>query len=173
MTNFFDFYQLPVTFNIDESALKKKFLANSKRFHPDFYTLAAEATQNEILELATLNNQAYKTLNNKDTRLQHLLEIHDALDAEGEAKLPQDFLMDMMDINEGLMDLEFDFDAAHFQAIQATIKKFESDLYENVAEILEKPIIDKNDIKKVKDFYLKTRYLLRIKENLSKFAARL
>jgi molecular chaperone HscB len=81
--------------------------------------------------------------------------------------------MDMMDINEGLMDLEFDFDAAHFQAIQATIKKFESDLYENVAEILEKPIIDKNDIKKVKDFYLKTRYLLRIKENLSKFAARL
>jgi molecular chaperone HscB len=170
MTNFFDFYQLPVSFKINEATLKQHFLRNSKQFHPDFYTLESEEKQNEILELATINNHAYKTLHNPDTRLRHLLEIHHALDAEGEAKLPQAFLMDMMDINENLMELEFDFEEARFQETQHAINHLEQDLQAAVADSLEKMPLMPDDVKKIKDFYLKRRYLLRIKENLSKFA---
>jgi molecular chaperone HscB len=172
MTNFFDFYQLPVSFHINEAALKQQFLRNSKQFHPDFYTLESEEKQQEILELSTLNNHAYKTLHHPDTRLRHLLEIHHALDAEGEAKLPQDFLMEMMDINENLMELEFDFEESRFQETQQAIDNLEHDLQAEVANSLEKTPLMPDDIKKIKDFYLKRRYLLRIKENLSKFAPR-
>jgi molecular chaperone HscB len=171
MTNFFEFYQLPVAYNIDETALKQRFIKNSKQFHPDFYTLDADEKQNEILELATLNNHAYKTLSNPDTRLRHLLEIHHALDVEGETKLPQDFLMEMMDINENLMELEFDFEESRFQETQLAIGNLEKDLAALVANSLEKASLLPDDVKKIKDFYLKRRYLLRIKENLSKFAA--
>ena len=59
--NYFEFYNIPVSFNVDKSALKRTFYANSKKSHPDFYTLESEEKQLEVLELSTLNNKAYKS----------------------------------------------------------------------------------------------------------------
>ncbi|HRD80271.1 MAG TPA: Fe-S protein assembly co-chaperone HscB, partial [Saprospiraceae bacterium] len=60
--NYFEFFRLPLSFQLDEEALRKAFYANSKKYHPDFYTLESEEKQTEILELSTINNQAYHTL---------------------------------------------------------------------------------------------------------------
>ena len=170
---YFDFYNLPVSFKIDAAALKKTFYANSKRFHPDFFTLESDEKQAETLELSTRNTEAYKTLSDFDRRMKYVLELKGVLAAEGENKLPQDFLMDMMDINEALMELEFDPDTAAVSELKTKVQAIENQLF---AEI--KPIVDRDDatdtpqyeLEKVKNFYLKKRYLLRIFENLSKFA---
>ena len=170
---YFDFYELPVSFKIDAAALKKTFYANSKRFHPDFFTLESDEKQAETLELSTRNTEAYKTLSDFDRRMKYVLELKGVLAAEGENKLPQDFLMDMMDINEALMELEFDPDAAAVSELKTKVQAIGNQLF---AEI--KPIVDQADasdtpqydLEKVKNFYLKKRYLLRIFENLSKFA---
>ena len=170
---YFDFYELPVSFKIDAAALKKTFYANSKRFHPDFFTLESDEKQAETLELSTRNTEAYKTLSDFDRRMKYVLELKGVLAAEGENKLPQDFLMDMMDINEALMELEFEPDADAVSELKMKVQAIENQLF---AEI--KPIVDQADIndtpqyelEKVKNFYLKKRYLLRIFENLSKFA---
>lgn len=173
--NYFEFYDIPISFLVDEAALKKQFYANSKKYHPDFHTLESEEKQAEILELSTLNNTAYKTLLNFDKRMQYVLQLMNALEEEGQNKIPQAFLMEMMDLNENLMELEFDYDPAKHQQIQAELAQLEGQLKETVQPQLENfdpKESDSVELSAIKDYYLKKRYLLRIRENLSKFASR-
>jgi molecular chaperone HscB len=170
--NYFAFYGLPVSFNPDLVELKRLFYENSRKYHPDFFVQAGEERQAEVLELATINNLAYRTLSDEDKRIQYILRLYDMMEEEGKAKLPQEFLMDMMDINEILMELEFEPDAEKLQQVKAAVEKIESQLYESVLPVMR--VFDKSPEKSlltaVKDYFLKKRYLLRIKENITKFA---
>jgi molecular chaperone HscB len=173
VTNYFDFYKLPISFNVDEAVLKRIFYANSKQFHPDFFTLDSAEKQAEILELSTLNTEAYKTLSDFEKRMKYILDLKGVMGKEGENKLPQDFLMDMMDINEALIELEMDYDEAAHQKVLLEVQTIENQLFMEVEDILEgyqEGVTQLSELEEVKNFYLKKRYLLRIRENLSKFA---
>ena len=172
-TDYFSFYQIPISFKIDAAALKKQFLLFSKKYHPDFHTQASEAEQAEILEYSTLNTEAYKVLSDFDKRLHYVLVLKNVLGAEGDNKLPQDFLMEMMDINEAIMSLEFDFDAEAYEKVKTEVQILENQLFESVSEILESyedSQATAEDLEKIKNFYLKRKYFLRIQKNLSIFA---
>ena len=80
------------------------------KHHPDFFTLDGIEKQMEALEVSTLNNKAYNTLKDFDRRLKYILEEKSVLKEEGSNNLPQEFLMEMMKVNEAVMDLQFDFD---------------------------------------------------------------
>ncbi len=172
--HYFEFFELPVAFLLDEAALKGKYYANSKKYHPDFYTLESEEKQAEILELSTLNNLAYKTLADFDKRMQYILRKKGVLGEEGENKdIPQEFLMEMMEVNEQLMELEFDFDPTAYQQVQTDLKTLEDRLQAEVEPALQSYSEDNPaGLDKIKDYYLKKRYLLRVRENLNKFASR-
>ena len=172
--NYFEFFGLPVSFQVDKAELQRRFYQNSRQYHPDFHTLAGEAEQAEMLDLSTLNNRAWKTLSDPDQRIRYVLEIKGLLgDETVRSPLPQDFLMDMMDINEGLMELEFDFNAEQFEMTRQAITALENELENGVRPLLEAwsdTVGTEDQLLRVRDFYLKKRYLLRIRENLSKFA---
>ena len=172
--NYFEFFDIPVSFLLDEAALKRAFYSNSKKYHPDFYTLESEEKQQEVLDLSTFNNNAYKTLSNFDKRMKYILDLKGALAEEGQNQIPQDFLMEMMDINENLMELEFDFDQQKYDEAVKGLETLESQLLQAVQPSIEK--FDKNNSEEgeliaIKNYYLKKRYLLRIHENLNKFAS--
>lgn len=172
--NYFSFYNIPVSFKVDQSALKRIFYSNSKKYHPDFYTLESAEKQQEILELSTLNNEAYKTLKDEDKRMKYILELKGVLGEEGKNQIPQAFLMEMMDINEALMELEFDFDEKKYSEAVAALKSMETALYQGVSSALEgyqEASESEESLQLIKKYYLKKRYLLRINENLNKFAA--
>ena len=95
--NYFELYDIPVSFKVDKKALKKKFYELSRKFHPDFYTLEGEAKQAEILELSSLNNEAYKVLKDFNKRMKYVLDLKKIIAEEGKNKIPQAFLMEMMD----------------------------------------------------------------------------
>jgi len=171
---FFELYELPIRFILDENEVKRKFYQLSKKYHPDFYTLESEEKQAEILELSTLTNEAYQILSDADKRMKYVLSLKNILDEEGKAQIPQDFLMEMMDVNEALMELEFDFDKNNFSQLKNTLHEKENALYEIVRPTLENYQDDATpdaELKKIKEYYYKKRYLLRIQENLNKFAA--
>src|SRR5579863_8354566 len=104
--NYFEFYGIPESFNPDTALLKKKFYELSKQYHPDFYANEDELKQQEILELSTLNNKAYQTLSDPYKRLEYILRTHELLLEGAKPQLPSDFLMEMMDINERLMEVD-------------------------------------------------------------------
>ena len=174
--NYFELYELPLTFQVDEVKLKKKFYELSKRFHPDFYVNESEEKQFEILELSTLNNKAYQVLSDPLKRIEYVLSLHDML-AEGDKYvLPQDFLMDMMDVNEALMEMEFDHDELKLAELSTQIDEMELSLFDelkrNTDEFDQKEGADSDSILlKIKDIWYRQKYLMRIRESLNKFRA--
>jgi molecular chaperone HscB len=171
--DYFKFFNLPVCFFLDEENLRQQFYRNSRLYHPDFFTLEGEAKQAKILELSSLNNQAYRTLSDFDKRMEYVLNLKGVIREEGKNEVPQDFLMEMMDFNEMLMELEFDFDQAKYREALGRLNEIESKLLEEVKPVLENYDDEKataGELNTVKDFFFKKRYIWRIKENLDRFA---
>lgn len=166
MTNYFTFFNLPLSPTVDQAVLKKTFYANSKRFHPDFHTLKSDEEREEALEKSTLNNQGYKILANDDKRLKHLLEVKEVLGPEGSNSVPQAFLMEIMEVNEALMELEFDDDPAARQKVNTLIEELESDLRQSVTNLInnyDDSTVSNAELEQLKNYYLKRRYLLRLR----------
>lgn len=174
MINYFEFYDIPEAFNLDEVALKKKFYALSKQYHPDFYAGEDEAKQQEILEISTINNKAYQTLSNPAKRLEYILKQHDLVSEGAKPQLPADFLMEMMDLNERLMEAD---DAEELAKIRTEALSVEDDLNTQL-QALTADYETLNDTAKedrlnhIADIYFRQKYLLRIKESLNTFASR-
>jgi molecular chaperone HscB len=172
--NYFEFYELPESFSIDEKALKNKFYQLSKKYHPDFYANEDDAKQQEILELSTLNNKAYKVLSAPNKRIEYILQLHNLLADGDKHKLAPGFLMEMMEINETLMEIE---DEASFTSLKNQIGDMDTELSEellaNVKNYETDIQADKDKaLDNIKDIYYRQKYLLRIKDSLNTFAAR-
>lgn len=171
--DFFELFHLAPSFFLDEKALRRAYLANSKRLHPDFFTQDDPAQQAEALALSSRNNEAYETLSDFDRRIQYILQQADMLQDIGTTTLPQSFLFEMMDINEAVADLLDNPDPQRIAATKTQIESIEHDLYEAVKPAMEAfdPSGDlPSQLQAVKFFFLKKRYLLRIVEKLSIFA---
>jgi molecular chaperone HscB len=172
--NYFDFYEIPEAFNVDEALVKKKFYQLSKQYHPDFYANEGDEKQQEILELSTLNNKAYQTLLNPAKRLEYVLRLHNLVAEGAKPQLPSGFLMEMMDINERLMEAD---DAQQLAAITGEVLAVEGDMNEKL-ESLTAAYEQLDDTAKesrliaIADIYYRQKYLLRIKESLDTFASR-
>lgn len=171
--NYFTFYELPVSFLLDEKQLRAKFLELGKRYHPDFYTKASPDKQAKILELSTLNNKAFKILGSFDRRMQYILKEAGVLEEEEKYQLPQIFLMEMMDMNEILMELQFDPDPLKKEEVLNHLEQIDKNMYSEIENVLKEYKIEnatKAQYKQIKEYYYKSRYLLRIREQLDKFA---
>ncbi len=167
---YFELFDIPVAFILDEAALNASFIQLSRECHPDLYTLAPEEKQDEMLERSTEINKAYKVLKDFDLRLKYILTQKGAMGGEGQDKLPQAFLMEMMDINETIMELQFDPDPAMTKKAKEQISAFDVELQASIAGILQAPNAVQNEstLAAAKDYYLKKKYLKRIYENLDK-----
>ena len=173
--NYFEFYNIPVSFSPDKGLVKKRFYVNSKKYHPDFFTNDTDDRQNEILQMSSLNNEAYKVLSNEDLLMKYILEMQGILTEENKNEIPQEFLMEMMEFNEKLMELEFDFDPQLLESAQSDLQNIENQLRSEVSGILAKKSVKETseaELFEVKNYYLKKRYLLRISEKLATFASR-
>jgi molecular chaperone HscB len=52
--NYFELFDLPMSFEIDVDLLNKKYIALQKQFHPDYFTQADETEQQDVLEKSSL-----------------------------------------------------------------------------------------------------------------------
>jgi len=173
--NYFELYDLPLSFDPDVAVLKKKFYELSKRFHPDFYVNESQEKQDEILELSTLNNKAYQVLSDPIKRVEYILSLYNMLADGDKHVLPQSFLMEMMDVNEALMEMEFDADEHKLTELKQQIDEMEQGLFEELKQSTSR--FDANNeqeaeniLLKIRDIWYREKYLMRIRESLNKFS---
>ncbi len=176
MVNYFELYDIPVSFAPDTAVVKKKFYELSRRYHPDRFTLAGNAERAEALRMAALNNDAYKVLQNADATMAYILKMNELLEDEEKYSLPPAFLMEMMDLNESISDYEMKPDNESLktqatQALQEQLDNWNEDL-EPLTAAYEGGNTSKELLLQIKDYYFRKKYLLRILERINTFATR-
>jgi molecular chaperone HscB len=172
MDNYFDFFGLPLTFFVDKDALRKKFLENSRKFHPDIAKRGEDsATSPE--EASSKNNEGFKILKDFYQTMAYILRLKGKLITGEKEKLDMEFLGEMMDINEGLMELEMEFDNEVFNRLDGESKDRLSTIEASLKNHAKQYDNTQDDaiLDQIKEEYLKRKYLLRIRDSIDKFAA--
>src|SRR6186713_390088 len=106
--DYFSFLGLSRTLTIAAADLEQKFRELSRKFHPDYYYNASPAERLASLERSSYLNDAYRTLRNPVSRIEHLLAIEglpSAKSEEGTAKVPPDLLEEVFALNEELDEI--------------------------------------------------------------------
>src|SRR5690349_16962586 len=161
--NYFDLFDIPVQLKVDTTALSKKFFELSRKFHPDYTANESAEVQAESLDRSAQLNKAWKTFQSTDATIKYVLMEKGLLEEEEKYQLPPDFLMEVLEINEQLMDN----DATDLSNLQSTIYNLQSDIYEPVKEIVENykdGVSTEEELLQVKEYYYKKKYLDRIKK---------
>jgi len=137
--------------------------------------MESEDKKAEILQLSSQNNEAFKILSDEDLRMKYILESENILNDKNKNEIPPDFLMEMMEFNENLMEMEFDFSAEILESSISSLQDIENQLSSEVKNVLSQDTIKEAteaELLSIKNYYLKKRYILRIHEKLSTFASR-
>ena len=174
MTNYFELYDVPVSFHPDLDQVKKKYYELTRRYHPDRFASGSAAETAEALQMTALVNEGFRTLRSKMALTAHILKLYGLLEDEEKYSLPAAFLMEVMDVNELIDDLT-PGDAVALQRAEAALNDLEADIGQETEKLTQMftPLTDDNDLLlRIKDFHFRKKYLLRIKERISKFAAR-
>lgn len=168
-TDYYSFYGLPIHLNIDESVLKKKFFELSRLYHPDLFANATPAEQDKALQISTLNTLAYKVLSDRNSRLEHVFDLHQI---ERSETLPQDFLMEMMDLNEEVEEATAATQPELARQILEMRGGFDAEMGLLFGEFDRAETSKKTSILlRLNQLHLKNKYLLRLQQSLNIFAA--
>ncbi|GEO09117.1 iron-sulfur cluster co-chaperone HscB C-terminal domain-containing protein [Segetibacter aerophilus] len=163
--NHFELFEIPVTLTPNTSEVKKKFYSLSRKYHPDFYTQENENEQADALEVSSQVNKAFKVFQNRDETIKYVLQLKGLLEEEEKYNLPPDFLMEMMDLNEQMMEAKMEGSLEATEKLKTAVAAVEAEIYAPVKEIIEEYEEGKTtteELVSVKDYYYKKKYLRRI-----------
>jgi len=164
--NYFEIFGIPVQLKVDKADLPRKYFELNKKFHPDFYGNATPSEQDHSLEITANLNKAYKTFQNPDETIKYVLQLKGLLEEEEKYQLPPDFLMEVLEINEQLMDA----DQPAVSSLQSAVDNLQNEIYEPVKGIIEnyrEGDTTEKELLQVKEYYYKKKYLTRISRELT------
>ena len=170
MMDYFELFEIPVQLKVNTGLLSQKFFALSKKYHPDYYISNGSEAQAEALEKSALLNNAWKIFQNPDETIKYVLQSKALLEEEEKYQLPPDFLMEVLEINEQLMDARQDDDPAVKENIRSVITGLQNEIYEPVKEIVggyKEGVTTEKELLQVKEYYYKKKYLDRIRRQLA------
>ena len=105
MTQYFELFQLPPAFDIDNETIEQTYRRLAASFHPDKFAAASSFEQKQAVMMAATLNDAYRTLISPIDRAAYLLKSQgmDA-DAPEHTGFAPEFLMQQMEWREALED---------------------------------------------------------------------
>jgi molecular chaperone HscB len=103
--NFFEVFQLPVAYGIDEQALTARYLDLQRSIHPDRFAAASDRDKRLSVQWTAHVNQAYDTLKTSLSRAIYLLQLK-GIDTQANAVVDPAFLLEQISLREDLEDIE-------------------------------------------------------------------
>lgn len=160
--NYFELYQIPPSFQPDQALVKKRFYQLSREYHPDFYSHATASEKERVLSLSALVNKAYLVLQDPEALIRYILLEKGLMQEEEKYSLSPDFLMEVMDLNEQLMEAD---DAETKLNIKKSIQSIQNEIYEPIEAIItnyQEGVTTEKELLQVKEYYYRKKYLDRI-----------
>ena len=131
----FELFGVEPRFALDAGALERSYREIQSRVHPDRFAHAGEAERRASLQWTTRVNEAFQTLKNPVSRARHLLELHGVDVAfETNTAMPQDFLMQQMELREALDEAK---DPAALEALRTRLDGERRSIENAIAEAID------------------------------------
>lgn len=154
--NYFELLDIPVTFQPDQAVLLTKFQALSRRYDPEFPDKVAHL------------HKAYNTLRDPDDTLTYLLQLKGLLDEQ--YKPDPQFLLEVMDINETLMEVELDENQELLTDAAQKANRLMIKLYDEVSPVMDnyqEGVTTEEALLQVKEFYHRKKYVQGILDRIT------
>ena len=172
--NYFEFYGIEEKIHLDDVTLRTLFRKKSRDFHPDHHSDASPTELARVIQLSTTNNEAYKVLENFESRVKYVLEINGLLGDQQKHIMSPSFLGEMMEINEAIIECEAEgrpIPEEVRNAIAAYDTSLLKDMHDYGREHDEAEVGRVEILAQIKEIFLKRKYILRIQEKIDTFTA--
>jgi len=123
MPNYYEILGLAPGYAIDLGDLEARYHERSRLYHPDRHARADGPTRVKNALATSELNQAYRALKDPVKRAEYLLSLHGVKVAEERgAKVDPGFLMEIMELREGLADARMEGDQKRIDALTADVR---------------------------------------------------
>lgn len=113
---YFEALGLAPALALDLDDLKKRFYERSRQWHPDRFTRASAAEQEQALEMTATLNDAFRTLRDPIERAEYFLEENGLKPSKD---VPPELLEEVFELNMALEELREGDNSARASLIQA------------------------------------------------------
>lgn len=136
--NYFEFFSLPAGFALDLTSLDEAYRLMQRSIHPDRFASAGPVEKRYAMQLATMANEAHRTLRDPLGRARYLCELNGVdVGAEDNTAMPPDFMMQQMVWREGLEEAVTARDALAVQALNDELASARSQLQAGLTTALD------------------------------------
>ncbi len=169
-SNYFELFELPVDFNIDQQQLTARYRQMQQAVHPDRFVNATDQERRLSVQHAARINEAYETLRDTMQRARYLLSLNQIqLDEQTSSVMDAEFLMHQMELREALSEVRDQTDPLSvtgdiLDQVQDWIRQLTGKLMECFA---------KHDLDAARDVVLQLQFIYKLRQEAESIEAEL
>jgi len=133
--NYFEIFNIPVSFELDVNQLSEFYRQLQKEVHPDRFASASEQESRLAVQMTSLVNQAFDTLKMPVSRAHYLLKLAGLdIDHDQDTTMDPMFLMEQMELREEIEAVRSKSDPlAEIDRLLKSVKKMQVSVMEAFA----------------------------------------
>jgi molecular chaperone HscB len=159
--NYFDLFNIPVALQVDQELLRKRYVELGGTDIDTGEPVTSAGNEETPTRMSKLEN-AYRVLQDPDETIRYVLQLKQLMGVDEEYKPDPQFLMEVGDINEELVELELDENQEQLMNVEQKANRVLLKMYEDVAPIIEsyqENTTTEEELLQVKDFYHQKKYV--------------
>jgi molecular chaperone HscB len=163
MQNHFQLFGLEPAFALDAGSLERAYFEIQHKVHPDRHASGGDAERRAAMQWTTRANEAYRTLKDPLERARYLLELNGVDVAfETNTAMPGDFLVQQMELREGIEDAAAKKDAAALDSLRTGLATLRQAIEADLAALID----EKRDYAGASGLVRKLKFLERLDEEI-------
>jgi molecular chaperone HscB len=178
--NFFDVFDIPVSFEIDIEQLSTKYRRLQHAVHPDKFANGTDQEKALSAQQSAMINDAFQTLKSPLSRSRYLLEMLGVEFSDNQTSMDSDFLMQQMELREAIAETKHSQDPyAHTVKLANEIQVLTRSVLQTMSELFSKinwqaadsmavdgHSIDKNVLDKLVNYSNRLQFMYRLADEV-------
>jgi len=169
-SNFFELFDLPVSYQVDMQKIQQQYMELQKQVHPDKFASASDQEKRISMQQTSWINEAKTTLKNPVLRAIYLLELKGIdINLANETTMDAVFLMQQIEMREQLENIQDKIDPiAALDVLADEIKQSSSTMMQNFSQSYEN-----NDLDDAREWIRKLQFMEKAKTEVNALTATL
>lgn len=167
-SNFFELFELPVSYEVDLSQVQQHYMILQKQVHPDNFANSSDLEKRLSMQQTSWINEAQATLKDPVLRAIYLLKLKGTdINLENETTMDAAFLMQQLETRERLENIKKEDDPlAVLNVMEKELRTSSSEIMNNFAQSFEADQVDD-----AREWIRKLQFMQKAKKEINALAA--